>query len=136
MKKSLQQRQEEFLSGLLKYYTKDVKRRCTNGGTCFYSPVNAKNTKSQGCAIGRWLKPELQIELDKKPQSTVEYVFDLLPTNLRNLTQSFLKECQLFHDNNTHWIETGLSPEGKRRLNIIVEDYELNEEKFTKWLLI
>ena len=138
MKKSLHQRREEFLSGTLKYYTKDINRRCVSENeTCFYSPLSAdKVGQTDGCAIGRWLKPELQLRLDNCTKNivSVDDIFNQLPTVLKNLGQNFLSSCQGLHDSSANWEKKGLSVEGRYTVSEIIKIYDLNPDKFSKWL--
>lgn len=139
MKKSLNQRRKEFLSGALKYYTKDVNRRCVTKNNCYYSPESMCNKNSDGCLIGRWLTPELKLELDsnkytKGANVSTQIVFSRLPTVLQNLGQIFLARCQNLHDMPKFWTSTGLSEYGKHEVKNIIEEFELSPLKFKKWL--
>lgn len=129
-------KQTSFLKGMLKYYTKDVNRRCTEGTKCRYSPkAVGKEGISTGCAIGRWLNPELQVKLDGFRNCIVSncQVFDLLPKNLRFLTQDFLVHVQTLHDSRSYWNKKGLSFDGEDFLKEIIRMFNLNPEQFKKW---
>jgi hypothetical protein len=139
MKKSLQQKQEEFLIDALEYYTADTQRRCANIlGNCQYSPFNAnKEGISEGCLIGRKIYKDLQLRLDSMDKCSVEHdnIFDMLPKKLKDLEKEFLYRCQLFHDNYTYWGNDGLTSAGIIRLENIITFFNLDKQKFTKWLI-
>lgn len=129
---------EEFLLDTLEYYSQDPSRRCFHTETriCYYSPVNADNPNSEGCAIGRWLSPDLQLKLDDEtyPGVDIDDVFEQLPDNLQQLGQSFLASVQFLHDSNS-WREGGVINYNIERLKKIIQEYELNYEKFKKYML-
>ena len=105
--KTLAERREEFLTGMLEYYLVDpVTRRCKNSaGACVYSPIYPG---SEGCAIGRHLPERLSAELDDKYRGSNSSVcnvniFRQLPKWMQELGMNFLGHMQLLHDDDQFW---------------------------------
>lgn len=129
---------EGFLLDMLEYYTTDTNRRCI-GGSCYYSPVNAgKEGVSEGCAIGRHLDSETQLLCDDSTYSSITELNRLttieLPKWFKKLSVIFLQSIQNLHDVNYYWCSTGLSINGKSKVEELVEMYELNLSKFSKFI--
>src|SRR5688500_14111230 len=105
---------EDFLLDMLEYYVGHPDRRCvSSGGGCFYSPINAgKQGISEGCAFGRHLEPELQLELDGSGTvSSIALRSDkwiLVPQWLKNLEVGFLYRIQTLHDDGNNWTIKGV----------------------------
>lgn len=66
---------EEFLASTIEYFGKDPKvRRCVGAeDSCRYSPANVTNplVKTQGCAIGRFLKPRVKLLFDNEDHTAI-----------------------------------------------------------------
>lgn len=122
---------EQFLLDTIKYYSEDTSRRCVSEGKCTYSPETL-NKNSEGCAIGRWLDEELQLELDALGIVPVqnEKVFDKLPKWMQGMGIYFLQHVQDLHDSSIYWDESGLSQLGKNKVNEMIEHYTLNIPKY------
>lgn len=122
-KEQKKERMLEVLESTVKYYSEDTRRRCINSdGNCFYSPIQAGNSLSEGCAIGRYMSNS------QKTTSTL-MIYDnmsinklpkhLIPEYLTELPMSFLKNLQLLHDNGINWIVNSLSNDGKNKVNLM-----------------
>lgn len=135
---------EQFLQDTIDYYSVDPEnRRCINGTTCAYSPANAnKEGKSEGCAIGRHLSPEVQTKFDKGINCTPlnltifaimnnQEARKLLPEWMQKMDASFLSDVQCLHDINTYWDSNALSNKGKERVNTIIAEHKLSTELFS-----
>lgn len=96
------------------------KNRSNTPASCLYSPAH-ENT--EGCAIGRWLPPDLQRKLDITGNVLDLRAFNSLPEWMIDLGRDFLYECQVLHDTLNCWCETGLSVDGERKFNEIVNKY-------------
>lgn len=122
---------EEFLLDTIKYYSEDTSRRCATESRCTYSPKTL-NKNSEGCAIGRWLDEELQLELDALGAVPVQNkkVFDKLPKWMQSMETYFLQHIQDLHDTGYCWSESGLSQFGKDKVNEMIEHYTLNIPKY------
>lgn len=121
----LKQRKFEVLEDTIKYYSEDSEaRRCSSTSSqCYYSPEKANKPESDGCAIGRLLEPELRIELDKLPPSSInEKIFSQLPDNIKILGVRFLSRLQKLHDESGNWNKNGLTFVGGMRANDIKMD--------------
>lgn len=110
-KQTLQQKKLAFLQETVKHYTRD--NRSSDDTGCYYSAQD----NSMGCAIGRHLSPSLSIKLDGKEflnNNGVSNagVYNLLPEELKELGQEFLKSVQILHDRTLFWDAKGLSDEG------------------------
>ena len=127
--KTLQKKQRKFLKDTIDYYSENVKRRCVTSSICAYSPYTiSKEDISEGCAIGRHLKPELKEKFDKLSNSSVKNleIYNKLPTRLKSLTLDFLVSCQDLHDDCRYWNNKGLSKSGKEIVENICKRYNLN----------
>lgn len=111
---NIQQRQLAFLEDTVNFYT--TANRGVKNGTCFYSSTET----SPGCAIGRHLQPDVAKSLDSIGNISLIYEAEkdeLLPSWMREMSESFLLAVQRLHDNlklpHSYWNETGLSEDGK-----------------------
>ena len=104
----LQEKRIKFLDDTVAYF--NIHPRGVNErGTCSYSA---------GCAIGRHLPPDICIELDRDPETSVTSIFDceellaLIPDELKSLGRDFLQTVQLLHDDSTLWYGNGRHESG------------------------
>lgn len=138
--------QEEFLLDTLEYYTTDTSRRCVNTeGKCYYSPKNASTT-GNGCAIGRHVPDQLKENMDMasndKPVTVhslftdgqFSHLFDEFPAELKALGEPFLFRIQSLHDDPDDWSKAGLTDEGKISLHNIIVAFDMDENKFAKYI--
>lgn len=120
-------KQLAFLEETIAHYNNT--NRCSDGnGNCRYSPETlGLQGQSEGCAIGRKLSSELALELDDQWIYSVrdQPVFSKLPKELRELGADFLMEVQALHDGDSYWTATGLSRDGKIRVERIKEIFGL-----------
>jgi hypothetical protein len=126
----------EFLESTIKYYVENPQRRCNKDGTCFYSPASVgKEGISGGCAIGRFIDPDLALELDAevKPGFGLgitgvirrqEYK-ERLPKWMQKMNIDFLEDVQSLHDDGIYWNDWGLTDAGKRKVDSIKKNYKL-----------
>lgn len=124
---------EQFLQSTIDYYSVDpYNRRCHRDHGCKYSPENAgKEGKSEGCAIGRHLTPEVQKKLDESQGIisdiiTYKSLKQLLPEWMQEMDPDFLDQVQLLHDTSSSWEPNGLSERGKERVNTIINKFNLS----------
>ena len=114
----------KFLKDTLEYFNITNLGRNEFGGYSY----------SDGCAIGRWLEPNLALELDEyceyKNTSVMEPdIFTRLPQALKKLGKDFLVAIQHLHDDEDYWAEDGLSAFGKKFVNTqIIECFEIKTE--------
>jgi hypothetical protein len=119
----LQQKMTEFLEETITYYSENpVERRCVSkNGSCWYSPVAAKKSNSQGCAIGRKMSEEQQkkiLELGINPP--VEFLpRELIPESLHIFPSVYLIKIQSLHDVEQYWDYSGLTVQGKVKVRDI-----------------
>lgn len=130
---------EEILLDMLEFYTNDPTQRCVDeGGGCYYSDVFVCH-KSEGCAIGRMLDPELSKRLDNlyntsSIKSIISLHSDLLPKWLLEHDEGFLTYVQTLHDNSRNWTSFGLSEEGKSFVRKIIFECDFNVETFKEFI--
>lgn len=125
---------EEFFLDMLEFYTQDTDRRCIKNGDCLYY-LEGK----EGCAIGRFLDSKTAQDLDDaelKIQSAINRNVTGIPTWMTGLGASFLQDIQMFHDQDVYWDlkNKTLSYKGKQRVQDILKDYDISEEKFKKYI--
>ncbi len=119
--------QREFLDNTVAHYTS--KNRCVNeDGLCVY----ASTSTSEGCAIGRWMNPEIAKEIDKGAatvdisiKAVIEKYPGCLPEFMNRYPVDFLMRVQRLHDASDYWNEQGLSGKGHREYNTIIRDFDL-----------
>lgn len=104
------------------FYTSE--NRCLVGGLCKYWTEDKPN----GCAIGRLISDK-KLCKELNPLGTVgrDCVFDILPDELKDYGQNFLRELQMLHDTGDNWNETGLSERGKSVREEIKEQIALGQ---------
>ena len=123
---------QEFLYDTIHHYNLD--NRCVTSARCTYSPITIGKENSEGCAIGRWIDPELALQIDKErvdSNASIHQIINLYPFPdwMKKLDIEFLKELQGLHDANSSWKETGLSEHGKRYVRYICETFNLDYEQ-------
>lgn len=122
--------QKEFLIDTINHY--NYNNRCThNTGKCYYSPVSAGlEGKSKGCAIGRFMEPEVALEMDKQYENNPIMVLirkepNCIPDWMKSFDLRFLDAVQNLHDRLMYWNEKGLSPLGREKVLGICKDFEI-----------
>ena len=127
---TLQKKQLALLNETVTYYSENpTERRCTSiGGSCYYSPEKANKPKSEGCAIGRLLTPELKAELDEQIviNTTVGGVWDSLPKEIQVYGMDFLGELQSLHDVSVYWDDKGITKDGLGKVERIKSNFNLH----------
>lgn len=112
----IKQRRLELLEETAAHFN-STNRSTNKDGGCNYYPVNSN---SEGCAIGRKIADK---EICKLLDSRGHYIhrndaFNLLPKELQELGQEFLKRLQNLHDSEGFWDEKGLTEAG-----LLYKDY-------------
>ena len=103
-------------------------RNSTNRGTKSYGCIYSPTESSPGCAVGRLIADkvlcdQLDEEGYKGINTSIRCVFDKLPLEIQDLGKRFLAELQRWHDNELNFTETGLSEQGRTRLDEIEGKY-------------
>lgn len=126
----------EFLIDTIKHYNSE--NRCFGKHYCTYSPLSSgKEGKSEGCAIGRHLDPEVAYQIDKDHRtSSGEYACASISKKMMNnypfpdwmkaMEESFLSNMQELHDYMGHWDEKGISDFGWVAVKRICDEHNLN----------
>jgi len=135
---NIKERRLRVLNETVAYYSEDVNRRCSKdkGGGCYYAPESVNKVGiSDGCAVGRLLKPELRRKIDgfvdkHKGSNGDSYVdadgiFNQLPKSVQLLGKDFLVSLQTLHDKPIHWLGEGLSTQGLKMVELIKEEHKL-----------
>ena len=122
----------ELLNDTIAYYSVNpAERRCQANGSCCYSPKTNYIPTSDGCAIGRHLDGDVKEKFDFRGGSiysikkNVLELFALAPQWMQDMHIYFLQDIQGLHDNPDYWNETGLSEEGKERVDEIKKRFGL-----------
>lgn len=125
----------ELLVSTVQHYT--TENRALVNGVCLYSCT----TNSLGCAIGRFLEPEVALAFDNVPGGAgigiiakMEEYKQLLPNWMLELGIHFLSEIQKLHDCLYCWDTNGITEEGKHRVSNICTTFDLEpltDEEFT-----
>lgn len=129
--KDIKERRKVFLTDIAGFYNSN-NRSVGEDGVCKYSA----QPNSPGCAIGRCLGPSIAARFDKlgtkgsnSDGSSIcdvfnkDYLKNRIPVWMREMGVNFLWECQSLHDKDVYWNKKGLSIEGKRMFNGILEEY-------------
>jgi hypothetical protein len=117
----LQKRQLVVLEETVKTYNSN--NRAQGPNSCVYHKEG-----TPGCAVGRLIEDkQLCIKLDSFSDSSVDSdeIFELLPEEVKDLGQRFLVRLQRLHDDMYNWDESGITDEGKNRVNHIKQDFGL-----------
>lgn len=114
-----------FLNDTVEFYSADpVRLRATvprplpkvpDFMGCVYSPTSS----SPGCAIGRHIEDKTLCKKWDEKSVPVQFIFDDLPINLKELGKHFLRLVQALHDNKENWNEAGLTELGKNKIDNI-----------------
>jgi hypothetical protein len=140
----------EKLAENLSYYVENTNRRCytlkKNGDkACFYSGKTA-NKKTQGCFVGRLLKPNDRLKADEFFGTDNHFSSDVLGLikacdsigiklpEIITENENLMSYFQSLHDSNSNWDENGLSNTGKHNLEEIIKRFELDKKPFKKFL--
>lgn len=124
----------EFFKSTIRHFGVNPNERRSKddrSGRCLYSPPTDK-PQSKGCAIGRFLKPEVREKFDGLSNSGIDMIMihdtqkPLLPEWMQKMDVHLLKQVQAFHDTFTFWDKRGLSKEGKREANDIIHEFSLD----------
>lgn len=123
---------QELLYDTVHHYNSG--NRCVTDSVCTYSPITIGKENSEGCAIGRWLSPELALQIDTErigQNSSISDVIDLYPFPewMKKMGRVFLKTLQNLHDSNSCWDETGLSQGGEDYVKVMCKDWNLDYEQ-------
>ena len=105
--------QDKIIEGI-NYYLTDPSRRCQDDvGGCYYSGISAKNYKSEGCFIGRFLSPEDRLKADEGLRyldTTVACLLEAaeelgvtVPKWMIDAPISLLLGLQEWHDSSIYW---------------------------------
>lgn len=123
---------QEFLYYTVHHYNSN--NRCTDGQKCTYSPITIDKKNSEGCAIGRWLDPDLAYQIDTERSginSIINYIIDIYPFPewMKRMNINFLKDVQSLHDTHEYWDSNGINKYGKNKVKSICEEYNLDYEQ-------
>ena len=123
MKSELQIKQLAFLEETCQHYNNTNRNYSSDLQSCMYAPVS---DKSEGCAISRKIADkELCKELDTLGGVSRDCVFELLPSELKDLEQEFLTQIQVLHDGSQFWVKNGLSERGLEKKQEIIDRFDL-----------
>lgn len=122
---SIKARRRAFLNKTIKYYNSTNRGIDTRTNHCTYR---------NGCAIGRFLKEDHCIELDRLRWGISEVLADkdynkMIPVKIKNLGSKFLREIQILHDTNQNWNETGLTEYGEINVEEIMDNFKLKRAR-------
>lgn len=129
--------QRELLVSTVKFYTSE--NTAVENGVCVYMSTPT----SPGCAIGRYLTPEVQQAFHKTQKedaigSITSFYVDsefkeLLPDWMQKMDIRFLQSVQYLHDTPEYWDKSGITLTGKAGVNAICSRFTLDyltEEEF------
>jgi hypothetical protein len=121
-----------IISEFEKTYVKDPSRRTARSFCSAYTLID-KNGDTSHCAIGRYLKPELQSMEWKYNGDGISYIMrveeldnidSILKEEYHNIPMQFWTDMQSLHDNNSFWTAAGLNDRGQELLDHMKEkDY-------------
>jgi len=103
------------------FYSKNPDRRASYGGSCSYQTPHGNK-----CAVGRILNKKDMEYLDREGMidgTSIHDVFEYLTTKrVTDLPVTFWEKVQSFHDDDEHWNNEGITEEGLRYFNSLLED--------------
>lgn len=110
---------EEVLQEAINYYWGKPERRCVDlEDKCVYHPSNT----SDGCAIGRYIDPEIACNLPSARVGNAQ-VLEVTPVWLKDMGVDFLEALQHAHDSRRIFSEKGIKK--LRELMELYVDFEL-----------
>ena len=125
---------QEILTETAEFYNSS-NRAIDDEGHCSYFTI--KNDKILMCAVGRcFLHPK---NFKNDTSSTIDSLmeggeWDDFQLNFkpeyRGYNWMFWSKLQRFHDITTHWDENGLSEEGKKEYEALMNEFNSNPDKF------
>ena len=99
-----------------------VKHSSGYGTSCVYLDAETGNK----CAVGRCLNPDADVSEYNSgvgAKALFEALgFDILKEEYRIVDSKFWMALQSFHDNRSHWDENGLTQEGIKYKNELIEE--------------
>ena len=99
-----------------------------------YSPKTLGVKNSDGCAIGRFLDPEIAYQIDAENNGiSIKLLLNMdyeLPEWIKNMDSDFLQSVQDLHDTDSYWEKRGLSYLGKQIVNAMIINHNLNVEPY------
>lgn len=111
--------QLEIIDETVAFYSADPGRRGMKDNLCAYQVI--ENGVEKKCGVGRCMTDEAIKEFGNS-RDTVDEIFDLenmLAPQYQGHDNDFWKEIQVFHDSPPNWNETGLTPIGKRQVELL-----------------
>ena len=110
--------------------TKEFKNKCKYSGTTL-------NIDAEGCLIGLFLSKEDRVKADiNKVGSVIDLINRakeleiVIPDWFYKVDKYLLNKFQSLHDVPNYWDENGLSKDGKKFLQNLITDFNLNSEAF------
>ncbi len=131
--KTIQLTKLEILNETVEYYSADTSRRGLDSrGDCKYNGENGTH-----CAVGRCLLPKLKKRgnrllannstigdlISKNKGKTID---DVLEKQYRGHDIYFWRSLQGLHDSDTFWDKSGITPNGERKVEEIIQNHNLN----------
>lgn len=130
MEQTLSQQIAENLS----YYI-GKNNRCTKDGKCKYSGKTL-GLKTQGCFVGRLLKPKERVKADLLSVSVVHHLvrkreeYNITVPEIIVNNVALMQQFQQLHDKGEYWDKYVLSDDGKDFLTRLIQMYSLDKNDF------
>ena len=128
----------------IEYYNKDTTRRCINEhGGCRYNGASAGKMNTKGCAVGMNLPLATRKYLDEnrnKHSSDITHIVlnrSMYKVNIPNFIVDHVdlwQSVQCLHDDNTSWSKEGLSDKGRKDVERIIREHNLEPSYFSELL--
>ncbi len=109
----LKERMTAFVLSTRDFYNLGNRSVIENSNICLYKA----SEKSPGCAIGRFVT----VPLKERQGIGGSDIFPSLPTWMQEMKVQFLSAVQILHDMSENWTNTGISPRGAMKVNLILQ---------------
>jgi hypothetical protein len=111
----------QIIDETVAYYSEDTKRRAVTGQSCHYFQKETGNM----CAVGRCANDPQKLDGSCYFKTLSAKLSDeeIFKPEYRGHSVEFWSDLQFLHDENSHWDEKGLTPEGKEYVKNLKENY-------------
>lgn len=125
MKKS--KTREELLLNTIERFDAKTRAYDEASGGCAYHLGDGRR-----CAIGAevTVSAAKKLQKDYNGMGITSDVFFALPKRLKNMGQNYLEAIQNLHDDSRFWDDEGLTIRGKREVNRIIDEFDLELKHF------
>jgi hypothetical protein len=110
----------EIINETVEFYSDTNRRSTDDRGYCFYA-----GEKGKKCAYSRcWKKGVYRLEYENNPVYNLPDPDELVDERYKCQHISFWAELQSLHDSSKNWNKKGLSEDGRKYVDLLLEKYK------------